>query len=63
MIEKQFDLETSPEIERFWLHCNFNEEKHMVIMKEVEEAFKDDPVELIRILNNNSATWFLEKIY
>ncbi|QDH49226.1 hypothetical protein PHYNN_119 [Pantoea phage Phynn] len=63
MIERSFELETSPDIERFWLHCNYNEQKHIVTMADVEEAFKDNPLELTRIQNNKSSTWFLEKIY
>lgn len=63
MIENLFDLETTPEIERFYLHCNYNQQKHIVTMKELEEAFKDNPTELIRIQNNKSSVWFLEKIY
>lgn len=63
MIEKTFELETTPEIERFWLHCNYNEQKHIVTMKDIDEAFKDDPVELLRVKNNKSVNWFLEKIF
>lgn len=63
MIEKQFELETSPETERFYLHCNYNEQKHIVTMADIEEAFKDNPTELIRIKNNKSSNWFLEKIF
>lgn len=63
MIEKTFELETSPEVERFYLHCNFNEQKHIVTMADIDEAFKDDPLELIRIKNNKSNAWFLEKIF
>ncbi|WFD55725.1 hypothetical protein phi5_245 [Enterobacter phage phi5] len=39
------------------------EEKHVVTMTDVEEAFKDNPIELTRIKNNKSSVWFLEKIY
>jgi len=63
MLEKQFELETTPEIERFYLHNSYNEEKPIVTMADVKEAFKDDELELNRIINNKSATWFLEKIY
>lgn len=63
MLERIFELETTPEIERFYLHSNYNDDKHIVTMTDVKEAFKDDPVELNRIINNKSATWFLEKIY
>ncbi|UJP30751.1 hypothetical protein phKl35c1_124 [Klebsiella phage Kpn35c1] len=42
MLEREFELETAPEIERFYLHNNFLEEKHIVTMKDVEEAFKDN---------------------
>jgi len=63
MLERLFELETTPEIERFYLHSNYNKEKHIVTMKDVEEAFGHDPVELNRIINNKSAVWFLEKIY
>lgn len=63
MLERQFELETTPEIERFYLHNELMDEKHVVTMKDVEEAFKDNPVELTRIKNNKSSVWFLEKIY
>lgn len=63
MLEKSFELETAPEIERFYLHNNFLEEKHIVTMRDVEEAFKNNPIELTRIKNNKSSVWFLEKIY
>lgn len=63
MIEREFELETSPEVERFYLHNNYLEEKHIVTMKALEEAFADNQLELTRIKNNKSAVWFLEKIY
>lgn len=63
MLERQFELETTPEIERFYLHNELMNEKHVVTMKDVEEAFKDNPIELTRIKNNKSSVWFLEKIY
>lgn len=63
MLEKEFDLKTSPEVERFYLHNELMEEKHIVTMADVKEAFKDNQLELTRILNNKSSVWFLEKIY
>lgn len=63
MLEREFDLKTSPEAERFYLHNELHETKHVVTMADVEEAFKDNPIELTRIKNNKSSVWFLEKIY
>lgn len=63
MLEREFELITSPEVERFYLHNELLEEKHVVTMADVEEAFKDNPIELTRIKNNKSSVWFLEKIY
>lgn len=63
MLEKEFDLKTSPEVERYYLHNELLEEKHIVTMADVKEAFKDNQLELTRILNNKSSVWFLEKIY
>lgn len=63
MLEKEFDLKTSPEVERFYLHNELLEEKHIVTIADVKESFKDNQLELTRILNNKSSVWFLEKIY
>ncbi|MEG1902773.1 MAG: hypothetical protein RR212_00095 [Bacteroidales bacterium] len=63
MLEREFELMTSPEAERFYLHNELLEEKHVVTMEDVKEAFKDNQLELTRILNNKSSVWFLEKIY
>lgn len=63
MLEREFELKTSPEVERFYLHNELLEEKHIVTMEDVKEAFKDNQLELTRILNNKSSVWFLEKIY
>ncbi|ADJ55361.1 gp45.2 conserved hypothetical protein [Escherichia phage RB16] len=63
MLEREFELMTSPEAERFYLHNELLEEKHVVSMEDVKEAFKDNQLELTRILNNKSSMWFLEKIY
>ncbi|AGJ71467.1 hypothetical protein Lw1_gp058 [Escherichia phage Lw1] len=63
MLEREFELMTSPEAERFYLHNELLEEKHVVTMEDVKEAFKDNQLELTRILNNKSSMWFLEKIY
>ncbi|AAX78578.1 hypothetical protein AVU18_gp244 [Citrobacter phage IME-CF2] len=63
MLEREFDLKTSPEVDRYYLHNELLEEKHVVTMEDVKEAFKDNQLELTRILNNKSSVWFLEKIY
>ncbi|AIK67993.1 hypothetical protein CPTMiller_0057 [Citrobacter phage Miller] len=62
MLEREFDLKTSPEVDRYYLHNELLEEKHVVTMEDVKEAFKDNQLELTRILNNKSSVWFLEKI-
>lgn len=63
MLEREFELMTSPEVDRYYLHNELLEEKHVVTMEDVKEAFKDNQLELTRILNNKSSVWFLEKIY
>lgn len=63
MLERQFDLMTSPDVERFNLHNNVTNDSHIVTMADVEIAFADNPIELTRVKNNKSVVWFLEKIY
>lgn len=63
MIERIFDLETSPDVKRYYLRCNYNDIAHVVTMADVENAFKHDETELLRIKNNTSNVWFLEEIF
>lgn len=63
MLERSFDLVTTPELKRYYLHCNYSEEKHIVTMSDVENMFKDNSVELIRVKNNRSILYFLEEIF
>ena len=53
MLEREFELETALEIERFYLHNNFLEEKHIVTMKDVEEA-QQKIVNIIRKLEDSA---------
>lgn len=62
MIEREFELRTHPEIKKYELTNCYNENVVIVTMPDIEEAFKEDPVELLRIKNNKSATWFISEI-
>ncbi|WOL25210.1 hypothetical protein iPHageKPN11i_00159 [Klebsiella phage iPHaGe-KPN-11i] len=63
MLEREFTLLTTPEIRRYYLHNHITNEKHVVTMVDVEEAFKDNQLELTRVKNNKSTVWFLEEIF
>lgn len=62
MIETQFELETHPEIRRYKLFNNYTDDVHIVTMKNLDDAFGGDPVELLRIKNNKSIVWYIEEI-
>ncbi|QPI18010.1 hypothetical protein POP12_218 [Pectobacterium phage POP12] len=62
MIENRFDVETAPWIERYKLSNAYNNDTVIVTMSQIKEAFKDNQDELLKIINNKSINWYIEKI-